>query len=101
MSDITFSCPNCGEVLEGTDDIVGALVECPTCETQFEVPREDAEPQNVLTAALAAQAENTDAPEAADDVCPNCSEPLAAEAVLCLGCGFHQGLGKVIETDFG
>lgn len=96
MSDITFSCPSCGEVLEATDEIIGSLVECPTCGKEFTVPSGDEEVSQTTNAMAEA-----DGSPAGDAGCPNCSKPLAPDAVLCLQCGYHQGLGKVIETNFG
>jgi DNA-directed RNA polymerase subunit M/transcription elongation factor TFIIS len=93
MADLTFSCPSCGEVLEATDDLIGERVQCPTCETEFEVSPDGAsvEPD---TAGAAAD-------DAAKNVCPNCDAVMLDGAVLCLQCGFHTGIGKVIETNFG
>ena len=76
----------CNQVLEGSDEWIGQTVECPSCSHEFVVPGPSA------GAASAAPAGN---------VCPNCGKPMAADAVLCIECGFHTGMGKVISTDLG
>jgi hypothetical protein len=37
-------------------------------------------------------------PAAAQNSCPNCGKALAAEAVLCINCGFNRQTGKQLET---
>ncbi len=103
MPDITVSCPHCGELLEAPSELVGESVECPTCQAEFEIPdpNADADPQNVMGAALGSQVELAEAP--ADDAastCPHCNAAMPPDSVLCLACGFHTGMGKVIETNF-
>jgi len=34
----------------------------------------------------------------AGTVCPKCGSTLAAEAILCVSCGFHLGHGRVLKT---
>ena len=82
MAEYDFSCPACNQVLEGDDAWIGQTVECPACGQEFVVP------------APAAAA-------AGGSACPNCSKPMAADSVLCIECGFHTGMGKVITTDLG
>ncbi len=86
MADIEFSCPGCGTVLAAPEEMSGQLVECPECENQMAVPG----------------AEQAAAPAAAGDgkVCPECGQAMPADAVLCMGCGFHTELGKKITTEF-
>jgi len=44
MSDVfEFQCPECGETLEGTSEIIGEEVECPSCEMVFELQVEQDE----------------------------------------------------------
>lgn len=38
MSDITFACPKCHQSLDAPEEIVGNLIECPTCKLIIEVP---------------------------------------------------------------
>jgi hypothetical protein len=37
-------------------------------------------------------------PDAAPNACPGCGKPLAAEAVLCVNCGFNRETGERLET---
>lgn len=85
MADIEFSCPNCNLVLAAPEEMAGELVECPECENQMTVPGAAAE-----------------AVDAASDgpVCPECGQTMPTDSVLCMGCGFHTGLGKKITTEF-
>ena len=106
MADIRFSCPGCGQVLEAPPEMVGELVECPSCQQQFSIPAEQGDSESptiksgamtdAMADALAAQEEAV-----AGESCPECSAAMEAGAVLCLSCGFHKKLGKKISTDFG
>ncbi len=84
MADITFSCNACGETLQAPDDFAGETVECPTCSAELVVPSGNQPEQSVDTG----------------NKCSNCGSAMEPEAVLCVSCGFHSGLGKVIETSF-
>lgn len=81
MPDIEFNCPNCEQTLEAPEEMAGQAIECPACNEQIAVPGvagEDAE---------------------GDAECPNCGEPIEADAVLCVQCGYHIKLGRQIDTD--
>ena len=98
MHDITMSCPHCGELLEAPRDYIGESVACPTCQTEFEIsdqetPAEAVPQTGTKDAALSDEGNN-------ESICPNCEARMTADSVLCLACGFHTGLGKVIETNF-
>ena len=86
MAEFSFSCPACSQVLEGDDEWCGQVVECPACNEEFVVP-----------GPVAA----VPPPAAVANACPNCGKAMAADAVLCIECGFHTGMGKVISTDLG
>ena len=108
MADIKFSCSGCGQVLEAPPEMVGELVECPSCQHQFSIPaeqKEDSTQPGVLTSgamtdamteALAAEEQAAGA-----NSCTDCGAAMEPDAVLCLSCGFHKKLGKKISTDFG
>lgn len=36
-----------------------------------------------------------------EDACPNCSAPLAADAVVCMKCGYDQKQGRVVKPEVG
>jgi DNA-directed RNA polymerase subunit RPC12/RpoP len=88
MPDLEFSCPSCGQVLEAPDDMRGEVVECPGCQQQITVPDAPSDTPKKPAAILAV-----------GNKCPNCGEELDKDAILCVSCGYHLGLGKVIDTE--
>ncbi len=82
MPDITFACPHCRQSLEAPDDMAGETIACPACEQPIQLPQADGEPATV--------------PE--NQACPNCGGDMEPDAVLCVQCGYHTGLGQVIQT---
>lgn len=82
MPDITFECPHCQQTLEAPEDMAGETIECPACEQPIQLPHASGEP----------------AIEPEAKTCPNCGQAMAPDAVLCVQCGYHTGLGQVIET---
>jgi hypothetical protein len=79
MADIDIACPHCGEQLEATDDMLGQSVDCPSCGQVFTIEASGDEEEG--------------------ETCPSCGEPMEPEAVLCLQCGFHTGLGRQMDTE--
>jgi len=88
MPDFEFSCPSCGQVLEAPEDMGGEVVECPGCQQQISVP----DPRKKAT-------EDSAADPDVGNQCPNCGADLEKDAVLCVSCGYHLKLGKVIDTE--
>jgi hypothetical protein len=82
MSDIKFVCASCQQHLEAPEAMAGETVSCPSCQKPLTVPAPQA------------------APKVAPAACPGCGTPLDAGVVLCVKCGYHQGLGKKLSTDF-
>ena len=80
MSDITFHCPHCNQQLEAPPEMAGTEIICPACNEQFTAPK-----------GFGGQTEAA--------ACPGCGAQLAADAVLCIQCGFDTRSGKKIETD--
>jgi len=39
MSDITFLCPHCDQMMETTDDMAGTEIDCPACGKPLRIPR--------------------------------------------------------------
>lgn len=87
MADIEFSCKGCGQHLEAPPEMAGETVECPQCGTRLEIP-------SLTKTTLIAPPPSP----AAGQKCPECGADMAADAVLCIHCGFHQKLGKKIDT---
>jgi uncharacterized Zn finger protein (UPF0148 family) len=86
-----FSCPHCGKALNVKDEYAGKKAKCPGCRNLIRVP--------AAAPAPAVDYPEEDYPE--DDTCPNCEEPLAEGAVLCVNCGYDTRTGKILKTDFG
>lgn len=38
MTDIEFTCPHCGQNLNGPDELAGQTIDCPVCQKSFEIP---------------------------------------------------------------
>ena len=115
MPEITFSCPGCQQTFEAPEEMAGQICECPTCQGQISIPSATIEPSSPppATEAPAVEAPEPDSPVAAAmadalsapeqgaaNTCTECGSEMEPDAVLCMGCGFHKGLGKKISTDF-
>ena len=83
-----LSCPHCGKALNVKDGLAGKKAKCPGCKKVFLAPRAGGGPHS-----LKAQPAGGD--------CPNCDEPLAPGAVLCVRCGYDTRTGRILKTDFG
>ncbi len=90
MTEVKFNCAGCGQPLEAPVEMAGQVIECPACQQALTIP---APPSPVEESAAAPVQEE------AGKTCPNCGAEMAGEAVLCVQCGFHTGLGKKIETE--
>lgn len=92
--------------MEAPDEMAGQVTACPACGKQFEIPGgvsdapDPGEALSPLRAAMggAAVAADDAVREPAGDFA-NCGAAMEESAVLCLECGYHSGLGKIIETD--
>ncbi len=93
MSNITFECPGCQQVLETPVEMAGQVVECPVCHQEIIIPSpEPQEEEPALPMAVPVQEKET-------VECHECGAEMDADAVLCINCGFHKILGKKIETE--
>lgn len=68
MSTFMFSCPHCRQELEGTEELRGEQVACPSCDKSLTVP-------------------GGAAPTPDQTACPFCSEPILRTARKCKHCG--------------
>jgi hypothetical protein len=103
MADVRFSCPGCGQTLEASEDMTGEAVECPSCAELIEVPApEGANPDDAFDGEEAGgDARGWSATDLGEDdgSCPECGTDMEPDAVLCIQCGFHKGLGRRLSTD--
>ena len=85
MSGLTITCPNaqCRATLKlANPPAPGGRVRCPRCGTTF-APAAAAPAAGVI--ALAPEPERP---------CPSCGAALAAQAILCVNCGFNLRTGE-------
>jgi len=67
--------------------MAGEVVECPSCSQNITIPNQAASPEPLPQTGQSANA------------CSNCQAEMDADTILCVNCGFHKGLGKVIKTE--
>ncbi|MBM4039168.1 MAG: hypothetical protein FJ290_11710 [Planctomycetes bacterium] len=91
---IKFAC-ECGKILTAPDGTEGKRARCSACKRAVTIPSgfhlsnaEDATPPPGATGGAAG-----------GEACPSCGRPLAAEAVLCVHCGFDRRTG--LQVGFG
>ena len=102
MADISFTCTACGQSLEAPEEMAGEATACPACEHALVIPTQDSPAQadiSPLQAAVNEAIVAEDEPVSDEKKCPNCGAGMQPDAILCVRCGFHEGLGKVIQTD--
>ena len=118
MADISFSCTHCSQHLEAPPDMAGMALECPSCNREIMVPkpalraRPPAAPGAVPTRPTAPAAPLPISPALASAAapatrsavgvtCPSCGAGAAADAVLCIQCGYHFAKKKKLVTREG
>jgi hypothetical protein len=102
---IKVSC-TCGQSFAAKDELAGKTVKCPKCAQPLRIPS-PAAPKAAMAGASAAPATGMNslfddagmkaAPVGAN-LCPGCSQPLPANAVLCVKCGYNVKLGRKMTT---
>jgi hypothetical protein len=100
----------CGRRLSVRASSAGKRAKCPRCQRMFVIPGVDAgPPQEELApddsesllqdlAAPAAHAASASTPAEAAGVCPNCGVPMAAEARVCVSCGYDRRTGRALRA---
>lgn len=93
----------CGQAFSAKEEMAGKAVKCPNCAQPLRIPQP-----------AAAQADDASAPGGLTDLldevglkakhedyvgrrCPSCDDPLAQNAVLCVGCGYNLETGKFVD----
>jgi len=114
---IKVPCPNCGAKLGLPASAVGRRAKCPKCEHRFtiEVPAPKARPKqpdplaldedddaSSLMESLAAEARTAAAaapptPPRNQSPCPKCGKMMAADARLCVSCGYDVKAGRSVK----
>lgn len=85
-----LTCSICGKTYKVSDELVGKKVRCLECKAIM-IVQPAADPAMPSAGPLAAPA----APAAPP--CPGCGKPLAADAVVCMNCGFNRQTGSKLE----
>lgn len=107
---IRVHCP-CGTKLKVRPNAIGRKAKCPKCQQIFVIAKDVTEEtisidsddiQNSLLSELAAQENNLSAIPKNINVeshkdCPKCGESMAAQAVLCVSCGFNLQSGQTLK----
>lgn len=96
----------CGKRFAVKEELAGKAVKCPACQQPVSIPTQAA---GKVGASATGTGQATGPTSLLDEVglrslapgarpCPGCGAPLAAEAVLCIECGYNVKLGRRIQT---
>jgi ribosomal protein S27AE len=98
----------CGRKLSVRAESAGKRAKCPRCGARFVIPAPGKEPpplpqaegqeaDGLLLEELARYASAAGTPAVTEQrTCPQCHSPMAADAVLCVQCGYHVHSGKSV-----
>jgi hypothetical protein len=90
---INVVCANCGREFVVSEDLAGHSTTCPQCERQVAVPF----PSTVRDERPRLQVRRG-TPIAGGKACPGCGAAMAADAVICVQCGFDTRTGVSWQT---
>jgi hypothetical protein len=105
---------DCGKALAAKDELAGKTVKCPGCQKPLKIPGA-ATPQKAGAKPTSKPGPNSTSSRASgvsdlfDEAglhaaaagttpCPGCQEPLAADVVVCVKCGYNMKLGRRMQT---
>jgi hypothetical protein len=103
-SSITITCPECEKQLKASSEVLGKKIRCKACGATFvgRATKEPPAPAKKSAAIKPAPKPPAPKPEDDDDLaaygvtheylgrrCPNCTEPMDEEQVVCLECGYN------------
>jgi len=96
MPGIEVNCGSCGAVFEVAEDRAGMLATCPECGRKISVPY----PEDDLVERPRLQVKK-DTTITGSKRCPACGGTMAADAVICLQCGYDTRTGLAHGTSTG
>lgn len=99
MAGIRINCPGCDQELEAPDELAGQIVECPSCGQTMMVPEQDALSGEVVSEEVKFTLPGLEEAVDGGKSCPECGVVMEKDAVLCVNCGYHFGLGKKMTTE--
>ena len=88
MSDIWVNCSHCGQVFSTPDELVGQSIACPQCGKQVAVFASGIRSEGASK--FQVKHDNT---ITGDKRCPYCEATMAAEAIICIRCGYNTRTG--------
>jgi hypothetical protein len=88
MSDIWVNCSHCGKVFSASNELAGQSTACPQCGKQVAV---FASAAHEGAAKLQVKHEGA---IAGGNRCPSCGASMAAEAIICIQCGYDTRTGS-------
>ena len=108
-SSITITCPECEKSLKASSEVLGKKIRCKACGATFvgraatDAPAPAKKPAPKKDAKPAPKAPAPSADDDDDDIkaygvtheyigrrCPNCTEPIDEEQIVCLECGYNN-----------
>ncbi len=92
MADIQVHCGSCGNEFNVTEDMAGLIATCPKCERQISVPLPDGIRES--RPKLQMKKEET---LSGGKRCPACNGSMAAEAIICVQCGYDTRTGRPLS----
>ncbi len=106
---IDFSCSSCEKSYRVKEELAGKTAECSACGKKMRIPmlvsaasdsglNLNQEPKGLIDDVLPTKSSATLTP-AMTQKCPECTSPLALDAVLCVVCGYDKRSGDILETE--
>lgn len=89
MSDIWVNCSHCGHVFSTPNELAGQSVGCPQCGKQVAVLASGVRSQGAAKLQI-----KHDGVITGGKKCPSCGATMAAEAVICIQCGYDTRTGS-------